>query len=36
VLDRHVHEVVTEAVRRAAIDSGVADPERITTDWSGH
>jgi malate dehydrogenase (oxaloacetate-decarboxylating) len=26
VLDRHVHDTVTEAVRRAAVDSGVADP----------
>ena len=26
VLDRKVHEVVTEAVRQAAIESGVADP----------
>ena len=29
VLDRKVHEVVAEAVRQAAIESGVADPERI-------
>ncbi|HEX5192514.1 MAG TPA: NAD(P)-dependent oxidoreductase [Solirubrobacteraceae bacterium] len=29
VLDRHVHDTVAEAVRKAAIDSGVADPERI-------
>jgi malate dehydrogenase (oxaloacetate-decarboxylating) len=29
VLDRNVHAVVSEAVRQAAIDSGVADPERI-------
>jgi len=29
VLDRHVHESVTEAVRQAAIDSGVADLGRI-------
>jgi malate dehydrogenase (oxaloacetate-decarboxylating) len=32
VLDRRVHEVVTEAVRQAAIESGVADPERISAD----
>jgi malate dehydrogenase (oxaloacetate-decarboxylating) len=29
VLDRHVHDTVTDAVRAAAIDSGVADPSRI-------
>src|SRR3984957_19309159 len=29
VLDRHVHDIVTAAVRQAAIDSGVADPSRI-------
>jgi malate dehydrogenase (oxaloacetate-decarboxylating) len=29
VLDRKVHEVVAEAVRQAAIESGVADPGRI-------
>jgi malate dehydrogenase (oxaloacetate-decarboxylating) len=29
VLDRNVHAVVSEAVRQAAVDSGVADPERI-------
>ena len=29
VLDRHVHETVAEAVREAAIESGVADPSRI-------
>jgi malate dehydrogenase (oxaloacetate-decarboxylating) len=29
VLDRHVHDTVAEAVREAAIDSGVADPSRI-------
>jgi malate dehydrogenase (oxaloacetate-decarboxylating) len=29
VLDLHVHETVTEAVRQAAIDSGVADPGLI-------
>jgi malate dehydrogenase (oxaloacetate-decarboxylating) len=33
VLDRRVHEVVTEAVRQAAIESGVADPERISADF---
>ena len=27
-LDPHVHEAVAEAVRQAAIDSGVSDPER--------
>jgi malate dehydrogenase (oxaloacetate-decarboxylating) len=32
VLDLKVHEVVTEAVRQAAIESGVADPERISAD----
>jgi malate dehydrogenase (oxaloacetate-decarboxylating) len=29
VLDRAVHETVAQAVRQAAIDSGVADPARI-------
>jgi malate dehydrogenase (oxaloacetate-decarboxylating) len=29
VLDRHVHDTVTEAVRLAAIDSGVSDPAKI-------
>ena len=29
VLDRHVHDTVAEAVRQAAIDSGVADASRI-------
>jgi len=29
VLDRKVHTVVSEAVRQAAIDSGVSNPERI-------
>jgi malate dehydrogenase (oxaloacetate-decarboxylating) len=29
VLDRKVHEVVAEAVRQAAVESGVADPGRI-------
>jgi malate dehydrogenase (oxaloacetate-decarboxylating) len=33
VLDRKVHEVVTEAVRQAAVESGVADPERISADF---
>jgi malate dehydrogenase (oxaloacetate-decarboxylating) len=33
VLDRKVHEVVTEAVRQAAIESGVADPERISAEY---
>src|SRR3712207_1272050 len=28
VLDRRVHDSVAEAVRRAAVESGVADPER--------
>jgi hypothetical protein len=28
VLDRGVHNAVAEAVRHAAIDSGVADPAR--------
>ncbi len=32
VLDRKVHEVVAEAVRQAAIDSGVADLERLTAE----
>lgn len=32
VLDRRVHEVVAEAVRQAAVESGVADPKRIATD----
>jgi malate dehydrogenase (oxaloacetate-decarboxylating) len=32
VLDRKVHEVVTEAVRQAAIESGVADPARISAE----
>jgi malate dehydrogenase (oxaloacetate-decarboxylating) len=30
VLDREVHETVAQAVRQAAIDSGVADPERAS------
>jgi malate dehydrogenase (oxaloacetate-decarboxylating) len=30
VLDRSVHEAVTEAVRQAAVDSGVADLGRLT------
>ncbi|HEY4096903.1 MAG TPA: NAD(P)-dependent oxidoreductase, partial [Baekduia sp.] len=29
VLDRSVHETVAQAVRQAAIDSGVADPRRV-------
>jgi malate dehydrogenase (oxaloacetate-decarboxylating) len=29
VLDRHVHESVAQAVRQAAVDSGVSDPGRI-------
>jgi malate dehydrogenase (oxaloacetate-decarboxylating) len=29
VLDRHVHDTVAEAVRQAALESGVADPSRI-------
>ena len=33
VLDRKVHEVVTEAVRQAAIESGVADLERISAEY---
>ena len=33
VLDRKVHEVVTEAVRQAAIESGVADLERISVEF---
>ncbi|MDE3130942.1 MAG: NAD-dependent malic enzyme, partial [Acidobacteriota bacterium] len=32
VLDRKVHEVVAEAVRQAAVESGVADPERMLTE----
>jgi malate dehydrogenase (oxaloacetate-decarboxylating) len=32
VLDRNVHEAVAQAVRQAAIDSGVADPGRTLTD----
>ena len=34
VLDRKVHEVVTEAVRQAAVESGVANPERISADFA--
>jgi malate dehydrogenase (oxaloacetate-decarboxylating) len=30
VLDRGVHEAVAQAVRQAAVDSGVADPERAS------
>ena len=33
MLDRKVHEVVAEAVRQAAIESGVADPERISAEY---
>ncbi len=33
VLDRRVHEVVTEAVKQAAIESGVADLERIKVEF---
>ena len=33
VLDLKVHEVVTEAVRQAAIESGVADLERISAEF---
>jgi malate dehydrogenase (oxaloacetate-decarboxylating) len=33
VLDLKVHEVVAEAVRQAAIDSGVADPARIVPEF---
>ena len=33
VLDRKVHEVVAEAVRQAAVDSGVADPSRIVPEF---
>jgi malate dehydrogenase (oxaloacetate-decarboxylating) len=29
VLDRNVHAVVSEAVRQAAVDSGVADPQKL-------
>jgi malate dehydrogenase (oxaloacetate-decarboxylating) len=32
VLDLHVHQTVTEAVRQAAIDSGVADPDAMAVD----
>ena len=32
VLDRHVHETVTQAVRQAAIDSGNSDPARLLPD----
>ncbi len=34
VLDRRVHEVVTEAVRQAAVESGVANAERIGADFA--
>ncbi|HTW12676.1 MAG TPA: NAD(P)-dependent oxidoreductase [Solirubrobacteraceae bacterium] len=33
VLDRRVHQVVADAVRQAAIDSGVADPARIIPEF---
>lgn len=33
VLDLHVHETVTEAVRQAAVDSGVADPGLINPEF---
>ncbi len=33
MLDRKVHEVVTEAVRQAAVESGVSNPERISADF---
>jgi malate dehydrogenase (oxaloacetate-decarboxylating) len=33
VLDRNVHETVAQAVRQAAIDSGVADPGRIIPEF---
>jgi malate dehydrogenase (oxaloacetate-decarboxylating) len=33
VLDRHVHETVAEAVRQAAIDSGVADASRLAPEF---
>ena len=33
MLDRKVHEVVTEAVKQAAIESGVADLERIHVEF---
>jgi malate dehydrogenase (oxaloacetate-decarboxylating) len=36
VLDRKVHEVVAEAVRQAAVESGVAEPGRIGSElWIG-
>jgi malate dehydrogenase (oxaloacetate-decarboxylating) len=31
VLDREVHEAVAQAVRQAAIDSGVGHPDRAPT-----
>jgi hypothetical protein len=31
VLDRGVHDAVAEAVRLAALDSGVGDPDRAPT-----
>ena len=33
VLDPKVHEVVAEAVRQAAVESGVADPEKIGVEF---
>ena len=33
VLDRNVHETVAQAVRQAAVDSGVADPARIIPEF---
>ena len=33
VLDRNVHETVAQAVRQAALDSGVADPARIIPEF---
>jgi malate dehydrogenase (oxaloacetate-decarboxylating) len=33
MLDRKVHEVVAEAVRQAAVESGVSNPERISADF---
>ena len=32
-LDKHVHEAVAEAVRGAAVRSGIARPERATTEF---
>jgi malate dehydrogenase (oxaloacetate-decarboxylating) len=33
VLDQRVHQVVADAVKQAAIDSGVADPAKIVPDF---